>query len=491
MRPSSNLVVRSSIAVCLIALMLGAAACLWIAWCEYPVYAWNEVRLIPAFAFRDGINVYPNIGEGPVFTWIYGPVGFLVNLPATFASTPLRAVRIAGCINGLVVLGPLALIFLTATELRRRSPVTLPLALSLAVMLIPWPNLILQVADHTAIACGLISLWILAKRPTPKSADLALVAGLAVLAVWSKQIAVFLAAAEFSFLFLRGQRGAAWRYFGLFAFFNLIALAVFASLFGFANLWLNLVEIPARLGWADFISRLEFRRNSLVGQVLVPLVAIGLFLKLKGWPKRETESGRFLQLGILAFLAMLPVGLFAFFKVGGDINLLHSWDYLMPAALLYGLATEATPPKRVGLALAATVIALVVRSDISHYPKRPFVEHFAVATALTSQYPHKVWFPQNPIITYFADRKIWHSEDGVSTRFLAGYGIKEAELQRNIPPQLQALAYPSVNTFPFSLPLFADFNQKNTIPYWVFYTRPVISGIPALPAAGPVPASQQ
>src|SRR5206468_655065 len=52
---------------------LAAVACLWSAWCEFPHYAWNDMRLAPAFAVAHGINPYPDLGGGPLSTWIYGP----------------------------------------------------------------------------------------------------------------------------------------------------------------------------------------------------------------------------------------------------------------------------------------------------------------------------------------------------------------------------------------------------------------------------------
>ena len=121
--------------------------------------------------------------------------------------------------------------------------------------------------------------------------------------------------------------------------------------------------------------------------------------------------------------------------------------------------------------VAAFALAIHV-SDFVALPSRPYTDHFDAAAVLTGRYPQGIWFPQNPMITYYADRKLWHSEDGVSTRFLAGYGIREADFKRYLPSPLQALAYPSVNTFPFSLPLLPEFSEKNRIPYWVFYTQP-------------------
>ncbi|MSU66201.1 MAG: hypothetical protein EXS38_08910 [Opitutus sp.] len=60
-----------------------------------------------------------------------------------------------------------------------------------------------------------------------------------------------------------------------------------------------------------------------------------------GWPAPETEFFRLQRALICAAAAMLPVGLLAFFKVGGDLNLLHSWFYLIPVFVL-GLVAAKT-----------------------------------------------------------------------------------------------------------------------------------------------------
>lgn len=486
----SRSVSRYVMLVALFVAATAAAACLWIAWCEFPVYAWNDVRLTPAFALCEGINPYPLIGEGPVFTWIYGPVGLFVNLPATLASSPLQALRIASGINALIVLGPLAFIILSSSELRARGWLPCALAFALGILFTPWPNLILQVPDHTAIACGLLSLWCLARRPEPNDARLAWVAALTSLAIWSKQIAIFLVVAQLTFFVMRGQRSLAWKYAICVSLFNLVVLVLFASIFGLSNLWLNLVEIPGRLGWADFLPRIKLRLGPIVWQILLPSLALLALWAAKRWPRRDSETIRFFQLGSLAYAAMLPIGLIALFKVGGDTNLLHSWDYLMPAALLWWLSTDLLPNKTIALTLAITAAALTARSDMWVFPKRPHVDHFIVAANLTAHYGNTIWFPQNPLITYFATGQLWHSEDGVSTRFLAGYGIKKADLKRHLPANLQAIAYPSVNTAPFSLPLLSELSQKNRIPYWVFYTRPAPPPDRREPAAD-VPTKQQ
>jgi hypothetical protein len=294
---------------------------------------------------------------------------------------------------------------------------------------------------------------------------------LCALAVWAKQIALFLLPAQIAFLLIGRERAAAARYFAWFALCNLLVLAIVVQAFGFANLWLNLVEIPGRLPWAEIPLRIAMRSWSLVAQIALP--SLGLFaLWLKGpWPARDRESGRFFQLVVFAYLAMLPVGLAAFLKIGGDTNLLHSWDYLLPGCLLAWLAVDYVTAAAARL-LAVTALALALRwTDLVSLPARPLIRHFDAAVQLTATYPHAIWFPQNPLITFYADQELWHCEDGILTRFAAGYELREPDFRRHLPRHLQVVAYPATVKFPSALPLLPEFDFQISQPYWTLHTR--------------------
>jgi hypothetical protein len=118
-----NMAESRVVRLALVAAALGVLGCLWNAWCEFPFYSWNDVRLAPAFALRHGVNPYPLIGDGPLFTWIYGPVSLFLHLPATFAGTAQGALQTAAVVNALLVLLPPAVVFFGSTELSRRGRV--------------------------------------------------------------------------------------------------------------------------------------------------------------------------------------------------------------------------------------------------------------------------------------------------------------------------------------------------------------------------------
>ncbi len=454
----------------LLAAGLGALACLWVAWCEYPVYGWNEVRLAPAFAVRHGINPYPPLGGGPLSTWIYGPIGILINLPATWASSVTGALQAAWGVNAVIGIAPLAVIFFGSRELRARGVAAAGLALALGVLFVHRWHFVMQVADRCAIAFGLVSCWWLARPGKPGGASLAAAAALATAAIWAKQIETFLALAQLWFLFVTAGRRLAGQYSAWLLLFNGLALGLFAWAFGFANLWLNLVAIPARLPWADFSERLAMQPLPMLAQLVAPAIALVWWGRKKGWPATDTESGRFFRIAAMAFATMLPVGLVGYFKVGGGTNLLHSWDYLLPALLLLWLAPVQATRSMLLRVLGITAVALLLRwEDITAVRSKPYTQDFAGARQLTALYPQSIWFPQDPLITFFTDGKLWHNEDGLYTRYLAGYGVRESDFRRHLPPNLRAVAYPSMVQFPFALQLLPEFNQRIAHGYWTIY----------------------
>jgi hypothetical protein len=463
------------IPLALLAATLGALGYLWSVWCEFPFQGWNDVRLAPAFALRHGINPYPLLNGGPLFTWIYGPVGLFVNLPATLASTPLAALQIACLTNMLTVLAPAVIIFFGSTELRSHGLMTPAFASAAAAMLVPRASLVFQVADNAAVAFGLLSCWCLARVVRLSGARLALAAALCVLAICSKQIAVFLLPAQVIFLWLASERAVAIRYVTWVGAFGLAALTMSGAYFGFENLWLNVVAIPRRLPWGELGPQLRNPPWALMARIVAPALGLVVLWRKGLWPGRDRESGRFFQIAVLASAAMLPAGVTAFFKIGGSSNSLHSWSYVFPALLFAWLAREraATRSGAIRILLAVTFVLLVRKTELLSLPRRPFTQHLEAAAQLTAASPHRLWFPQHPVLTFYADRKLWHSEDGIITRHLAGYPLGELELYRHLPPNLEGVVYISAINFSSALQLFPEFTHTDKVPYWNVHTRPL------------------
>lgn len=447
-----------------------AGLCVWTAWCEFPSFSWNDLRLGPAFALRHGIEVYPNLGDGPLSTWIYGPVGLLLNLPATWAGSALAAVQAAGVLNLLVVIVPLAIVLFRSTDLRARGAAPPALALSLAVLLLPRSTLMLQVSDHAAVGFGLLSSWCLARTAMLTTARLAGAAALVVLAIWSKQLAVFVVVGQLVYLWLAREYAAAVWYAVLVALASALALGAATLAFGWGNLWLNLVAIPGRLPWAeDPLHRLGLHAALLIGQYALPLLGLAVLRRTRFWPAHDTETGRYLRCSLCVSLALLPIGLASLLKYGGNTNVLHSWGHILPALLVLGLSREL--PRPVLPALAALALALQLpRAPEWHFT--PAREAYDRAAEIVAAHPGKTWFPTHPVISFYADGRLWHTHDGIVTRDLAGFGLREADFRRHLPADLQVIVHPRGMVAPVALQLLPEFNQAFTDGVWILHMRP-------------------
>ncbi|MCA9509536.1 MAG: hypothetical protein KC560_02450, partial [Myxococcales bacterium] len=67
---------------------------------------WNDARLAPAAGLLHGYGLYVGPGEtGPLWSWIYGPVGPFAYLPAAWLPTPATAVAAGLVWTAALVLG--------------------------------------------------------------------------------------------------------------------------------------------------------------------------------------------------------------------------------------------------------------------------------------------------------------------------------------------------------------------------------------------------
>lgn len=453
----------------MLATLVAAALYAYGSWVEFPIHAFNDMRLSPAFALRLGINPYPPLGGGPLSTWIYGPVGILLNLPATFASNAISALGVAWAVNFATVLLPIAVVIFSTRGTSRTGYVIAFINLGLAVLLTPRVDFLFQVADHAAIGFGILSCWVLAQNAgLTWRAELS-AALLVSLAIWSKQSSIFVIPAQLLFLLTsHGYRSVA-RYILWLTAFTSLALAMFTAAFGLQNLWLNLVLIPGRLPWADFWARTTMNPWSLAIYGFLPLIGVYVASRHDRWPAADSNTGRYLRLSTWVAVSALPFGLASFFKIGGNTNVIHTWAYLLPAVLVAWMTTSRAIASPLSWRAPALLIAVIAcrLPDLNYFPMKRYIAHYETAIDLSSKYPGAIWFPQHPLITFFTERKIWHADDGISTRSLAGYGLPSGtELRHYLPGNMQAVAYPSLAGSPATLQLFPEYTEVVKIPFW-------------------------
>jgi hypothetical protein len=420
------------------ALALAAAATIawvWTCLCLYPSHDWNAMRLAPSFMLRAGVSPYPGPLEGPVTTWIYGPIPILLQLPATFAGTAAQAVLGAALINLLVTLAPLA--FALRRQAAGPGATATVQAWALLLALAAWPavNLIFCQADNAAIALGLIAGAVLADAGPRDQARLWFAAGAATLALWSKQTELGPVLGQLVFIALRhGGRAAAGQAMRCVAAGGMAGL-IFCGLFGADGLIYNMFVLPGGIPGIALGAKLAdpLYRSHVVAHLSAYVAAPLVILAWKRQRVFRRDSATLLP--ALVFLFSLPFNLAGLLTVGGNINSLHGAVYLLPAAALW---LAGRPRLRI-----ITLLAVLGLQSSVQWPLlwRPAVAGLHQGRSLASQLPGQIYFPWNPLFTYFADHRFDHAEDGLLTRAVAGRPVPPALIRAHLPPHLSVVAY--------------------------------------------------
>ncbi len=438
------------------------------AWCAFPLSDWNALRLAPSFMLRFGPTPYPGIDDGPVTTWIYGPVPLWLNLPATLASTPAGTLLVAAAINLALVLVPV-LVALRSQPGGESGSWPGSLAWAGLLCLALWPNSSLHYlqADNVAVAFGLISnAWLMR---TGAKAHLALVgaAGCAALAVWSKQTSLGLVAAQLVWLAWKAGWPSALRYAAACLTAGITLAGIFVSRFGFDPLWLNLVSLPGRLPfWPAPLDRAAGLAPHLIGFVLLPAVAV------VGWRKAIFRSDSVWLLPVLSWLLLLPTGILSAFKVGGTANSLSGALYLMPAAALLSVRWLEKRRLRLIAPAIATVTVLVIQvTQIPVITLKPLISHLDRATFLAREFPGQIYFPWNPLVTFYSERRFYHAEDGLYVRQLAGVPVSPNSARKELPPRWCVTVFRGTDTgWGMIEQLYPPATQRAEFAEWTLYS---------------------
>ena len=407
---------------------------LWMCLCIFPLHSWNDVRLEPSFLLSRGLPVYPTQTEGAVTTWIYGPLPVFLLWPATLAHSAASALLTAGAINLFFTAGMIAIVCAAWPAALSRSERLLAGAACVAL----WPAASFQYiqADNYVVACGLLAnLLLMRGGNAPPGALRGWLAALGVAgAIMCKQTAVGLVLAQCLWL--------GWKFGPRVAFVHALRtgtvlaalLAGMLAWFGPVGVWFNLLNIPAHLPHTtEVLRRITDPWKLLAVHVAVPAI-------LLAWAgKRLWRADSPLLLPALTWVCVLPAGIAGFMTLGGTLNSLQGLHYLLPPLLLVGLEkireTGWNLPK--ATLLLSLLVAGIFGARLALAPLRPLspiTTHLTQADTFARQLKGHIWFPWNPLITYYSEGRFYHAEDGMYVRFVTGYPVTYAHARAHLPP---------------------------------------------------------
>jgi hypothetical protein len=466
------------------AFLLGLAitavgAWLWHCLCVFPAHGWNEIRLIPSFMLAHGVSPYPPAGTGPATTWIYGPVPLGLYLPAVLARDAAGALVIAGIVNAaIIVLAVVAVCAWLPAPRREDNRAGRLVAALICVALWPVTDFTIMQADNAAVAFGLISLLGLAKSDATGNRWLAAASCAAALAC--KQTLVGLVLAQCVFLFVRNGIRAAFEQGLRVAVLCGAGLALAVHLFGAEELWFHLIVLPAKLPWTDSLAgRVAAFWPYLLVHTVLPLGGIA-FLGRHVW-----RSNSPWLLPALACATAWPLDLIALFKTGGSINSLHAGLFFLPFAATI-LATQFKAPAAWRAALASLTLSVLAFRLVSAAPGRwrPLLDHVHQGEFLARKLPGEVYFPWHPLITYYADKRFDHVEDGLLIYRLAGQPVAGAAVAGYLPPQFHIVAFrKNEMDWGIARTLIPPGSQVSDFGAWTLYYWPPGPAAAAPPAA--------
>lgn len=443
-------------------------------------WVWSACRLAPVLAWRQGWPLYSPIDHGPINGWLYGPVAAVAWLPSALAHSPLPALLIAVTINLLFLLVPLALAARHAT--RDLPAVAIPaFAAAAAGLLQLYPTWYMASALNVdAVAAGLgAGACLLLARGTRTARDAALAGALVALAAWTKQVEAPLVLAPVAWLGWSGERRALRDFLAGWA---VALLAIGAAVFGLMNardVLFNLWTVPAHHplvgGWPAAWGELrDLARYTLL--LWVPCA--GVLLLARRDPVREQSAVAPVWLFLAAALAVLPTGLMAAIKLGGDRNSLHSVYYLLAAALVAVAGDWAHSLRRARelriavLLLAAGALTLTALQQVNGYERLTMLPPRCLsqeAWTFAREHPGRAYYPWDPLATLLAEKKFYHFEYGVYDRIHAGEPPAPARLADGLPVAPEMVVYPRADYPHTLLPALPDYRLATTSEDWMIY----------------------
>lgn len=421
----------------LVALALAAAATwVWLSWCIFPLRSWNDIRLAPTFAVKLGLPLYPGV-DGAASTWMYGPLPVWLNWPATWMPGPGLALLVAGGINaGFQIAAILAVCLAWPTP--RSGPISLGgrlLAAAVTIAIWPWANWQFLQADNYALACGLLANLILVRGRGEAAAWGA--AAVAAAGIMCKQTSLGVPLGQVAWLAATAGATPALLHVGRLAVAGCGWLVVLGGTTDLNRVWYTAIVTPAGLPWAtDLYARFVDLLPHFAVHLVVPIATMA-------WLVRRGATADVLLPVFVWIGAWLP-GLASVLKIGGTLNNLQGFPLWLPPAAVVVTATLSRVPwqHKIRIALAVATIATLAGRIVTRPVKiwQPLIVVYEDAHNLSRQFPGQIWFPWNPLVTIFSERRLYHVEDGLYVGSLVGRRVPDTVSVRHLPPQFCVIA---------------------------------------------------
>ncbi len=456
-------------------------------------YNLNWIRLQKTFAMAYGYPLYYGPDSGPVLGTMYPPVSILAYLPVTLFSSPFSAMRAAELLNVAYFFLPV-LVMLISCRPREQRPLLFPLLAFLLFAFLPFFISSLRSAAFyihvdaptlglAAVACALLTC----ARNRESLPVLFSSALFAILAVWSKQVAVPLLLALPLYVFLVFGRKTLVRYLLCLAVSGGIISGIFIGVYGFKELYFQLITIPGSQGliekeglpplvYASYKLLVESSPILLMGCLVVrPLMSLNA--------SKETLSAWFRDnpslLMLLVSLFMLPTSLLGRAKLGGSSNTLCYTTFFLAVAVMLAFVQASVVPSVKKKLVAIVAIFLLIQIPSLYYkfvyPDHKNLDFVRTAYDYLKKHPGETYFPRLTIMHLLVEKKLYHDSMALMDREMAGYPVSKEQLAAHLPSGFQQIAFLKGKEGDIEwlhLPEFSQITDDPELPGFFVHRRP-------------------
>ncbi len=473
-------------------LLVSAALCLVIyKILKLPFVPWNHAQIVTTFGLPKGFNYFAQT-DGPVLSWMYGPLGALAFFPSALFSNPSAGICIAGGLSFVFFMAPILflLIRLTSGIPFGKSAITfcsygfIITFLSISSPALSGTAISTKVNSPMIFFAGLSVVLLVKGTSTGKLRFQIISAVLIVLGVFTKQTVLPLAVILSIYVYLaHGKK----------VFFYYSGTMVLTALFLLAGLYLwcgslvpagTLALLPAKYHWVSIIpgdyneyplitgvAVLKRARALIIAFIELLVLAIpflliaiaGNYVSAKG----ETRKVSFVELWkekkesilfVFVLLASIPLTLVGRVKLGGWLS-----HYAMPCyfLLLWGISiwggiltkadNRSLSMQRIirnvnymvlGFSASAALLTILKISPGFGFVIKEFKNNsLEQAYRFSKAYPDQAYFPHFPLATFMTDHKVYHSAYGLWDLENAGITIDSARYFEHLPSKMQYLCF--------------------------------------------------
>lgn len=449
-------------------------------------YIWAAARLAPLVGLWHGYPLYSGLGDGPILGTMYGPLAYLPFAPVVLFSSPTNVVLVGQVIAALLGIGPV--IWLMFRDMRLKGltghHAVIGVVLFAALVFSSFSDQLFFAymdfgvhADAPALALGTMAcICLYGDWTTPSKWPLFLSTTFAVLAVWAKQIEIGIFVALGLYVLIAYGRDMLFRFVGIAFLMGIGISGLILLIFGFENTILNILTIPSKHPWYEPGSpenKASFFTVIRLAGPLFLVLAIGLVGTLGSRLHKSKDIASFFRenpwsIFLLASFCMVPTSILGGSKVGGTPNSFHFLHYLavlcaLLAASMHSRSTtnwtnrvgRVMPYILIGIFLWGSMPLIRALNQFSDIYKNTLEQAYSIA----KKHPDKYFFPWMPLSTLLAEGKLYHFDDGVWSRELAGYASEIQDYRRYTPRNIEYALLPSEITwaaadYPTDQPLF-------------------------------------